>query len=703
MKIKLHRIAAFATTGVACVFISLGTPVSAQEEVVEETTIEATIPGEAIPEEAKTIKDPKIPLDDLGLLVKPLTVEELQNEAAGWLFLLKQKVKEISDAEVAIKRETRLIKAETEAAKLLEDAQLQLAQAKEAQEKAQPNTPEYEEATKQLEEAKVALREAEASVKEVAAAEAKIKAEEAALQGVVEEAQQEKAITQAKAYLEKAEKIREDLVAGSPRYEQVTEEIDALAESLIALEEAEKELASTIPGSSKNKQAKAIVKQAREAVNKATQQLTESVPEVLDETSGLPGAAVAATASENETSEVENAQEQLNVKDLNQLSSQEVKQQIAQISETLQKKAAAEEELRNQLLVNVTDLQVERSGIIDRFEVVLDALDDKGGDTSSYRKYIDAVSGIDIDVTDTKGLGIRLLSWLRSEEGGIRWGLNLAVVVTIFVVSVVVSRLLAKFANRLLGKVGNTSNLFRDFIVVMIKRGGLVVGALLGLASIGVNLGPILALVGGASFVLAFALQSNLGNFASGLMLLVSKPFDVGDEVKVAGYWAYVDSISLASTKLKDFSGSIITLPNNTVWGGDIINYTHTDIRKIGIAINIRFNQDMDTIYKMWMDITSSNPKVLQDPAPGWFPWNSYYDYYISVSLSAWTKTDDYWEVYVEMIKALQDRLDKLNIELAVPVVEEIGIDKLKMQEMAKQSAKDFDSYQITQKKITAS
>lgn len=82
-------------------------------------------------------------------------------------------------------------------------------------------------------------------------------------------------------------------------------------------------------------------------------------------------------------------------------------------------------------------------------------------------------------------------------------------------------------------RVDAVSELFRDFTVITIKRGVLVLGALLALASLGVSLGPVLALVGGASFVLAFALQSNLGNFASGLMLLVSKPFDVGDEVRV--------------------------------------------------------------------------------------------------------------------------------------------------------------------------
>ncbi|NET53372.1 MAG: mechanosensitive ion channel, partial [Merismopedia sp. SIO2A8] len=222
----------------------------------------------------------------------------------------------------------------------------------------------------------------------------------------------------------------------------------------------------------------------------------------------------------------------------------------------------------------------------------------------------------------------------------------------------------------LLTRVDSVSSLFRDFTVMIVKRGVLVVGLLLALASIGVSLGPVLALVGGASFVLAFALQSNLGNFASGLLLLIAKPFDVGDEVKVAGYWAYVDSISLANTRLKAFNGSIITLPNNTVWGGDIIIYTHSDTRKVMLSIYVKFDQDMDVIYEMWSELAASHPKVLADPGPGWFPWNSHYEYYISIGLSAWTKTSDFWGAYVDLLKMLQKRLDELGIELAAPVQE---------------------------------
>ena len=202
---------------------------------------------------------------------------------------------------------------------------------------------------------------------------------------------------------------------------------------------------------------------------------------------------------------------------------------------------------------------------------------------------------------------------------------------------------------------------------MLVKRGVVVIGFLLALTSLGISLGPILALVGGASFVLAFALQSNLGNFASGLMLLVNKPFDVGDEVKVSGYWAYVDSISLASTKLKDFGGSLITLPNNTVWGGDITNYTHDDIRKISIPIHVKFTQDLDQVMSLWKELAASHPAVLQDPGPSCFPWNAHYEYYVWVGLSAWTKTDGYWSVYLDLLLLLQKRLQEAKIEMAIP------------------------------------
>ena len=337
-------------------------------------------------------------------------------------------------------------------------------------------------------------------------------------------------------------------------------------------------------------------------------------------------------------------------------------------------------------VVAVTELQTEQTTLVSRLGTVLDELEAKGGDPTVYRQYSDAISGIEFDITSTEGLGLRFTTWLQSEEGGIQWGLNLLKFGGILVAASVIAPRAGKIADKALVRVNNISNLFRGFIVMVVKRGVLVVGGLLALASVGVNLGPILAVVGGASFVLAFALQSNLGNFASGLMLLINKPFDVGDEVKVAGYWAFVDSISLASTKLKDFGGSIITLPNNTVWGGDIINYTHTEKRKISIGINVKFSQDVEQVQNLWFDITAANPKVLSDPGPSIFPWNSTYDYYIYIGLTAWTRTDEYWDVYVELLKELQKQIEVHGIALTAPV-QELHLDQASRETITAESA----------------
>ncbi|MGK7895288.1 MAG: mechanosensitive ion channel domain-containing protein [Xenococcus sp. (in: cyanobacteria)] len=683
MRLKLYRITAFAATSLACAFISLGVPVSAQEAEAEATVIESTINGEAIPTDAKTIEDPTIAVEDLELLVKPLTLEELQNEAAAWLLLLKDKVQEISDTEIAIKRENRKLSAEQDTIKLVEDARKKLAEAEEAKAGAQPGTPEYEEAVKKIETAKDALKKAEDSVQELAAAEADV-TENQALQENIEQAKQDQEVKETRGILAKAEKAREDIAPDAPEYKDVTARIDALEESLNNLEKAEEDLASTVPDSPEYEEAVGIVNQAREAVKKARSELIQVMPGLEDESSELTGSAIAQNNGSAETS-AKNATQiaQLFAQATTDLENTDA-EQLEKVTEELEQKVLQEEELKKQLVVNVTELQLEQAAIIERFKVVLDALDKKGGDTASYRKYIDAVTGVELDITDTEGLGVRLVSWITSPDGGLNFVISIAKLGGILLVSVIIAPQIGKLSTNILNRIGGMSALFRNFTVMVIKRGVIVIGVLLALASVGVNLGPILALVGGASFVLAFALQSNLGNFASGLMLLINKPFDVGDEVKVAGYWAYVDSISLASTKIKDFGGNIITLPNNTVWGSDIINYTHAEVRKLGLAIHVKFEQDLNKVYKMWMEITSAHPKILDDPAPGWFPWNGHYDYYISINLTAWSKTEDYWGVYVDLLKELQSRVQEFGIELTAPQ-QELKLNQSLPQELANQ------------------
>ena len=323
---------------------------------------------------------------------------------------------------------------------------------------------------------------------------------------------------------------------------------------------------------------------------------------------------------------------------------------------------------REKSVVAVTELEAEQASLLTRLDSVLVSLEAKGGDSTAYRQYMSAVSGVDFDFTDAESIGLRFTTWLQSEEGGIRWGINLLKVLGIAIAAVVIAPRVGKVTNAALMRVDSISDLFRGFIVMVSKRAVYVIAALLALASIGVSLGPLLALVGGLSFVLAFALQSNLSNFASGLMLLLYRPFDVDDEVEIAGHWAVIKEITLANTILQVWGeGRIISIPNSTVWGGTIVNYTPTDdVRKVVEKIHVNINEDLVEVKRIIDETLSNHPLVLKDGF-----WAGSYVWQVKdvadVFYVARCKADDYWTLYEDLVLQIHSRLREVGIAFAVP------------------------------------
>ena len=287
-----------------------------------------------------------------------------------------------------------------------------------------------------------------------------------------------------------------------------------------------------------------------------------------------------------------------------------------------------------------------------------------------YWAYINAANQFELDVTDSQALRVRVFSWLKSEEGGIRVVLNLVKVSSIAILSFVAATFLSRLAERLLGRIDGLSSLLREFAVMLVHRGMLAIGVGWALVSMGVSLGPVVALFGGASFVLAFALQSNLGNFASGLMLLVNKPFDVGDEIQIGSHLAFVEAISLVNTTLSDSRGNLISMPNNMVWESDIVNYTHFEHRQLLFTLAVPFEQNLDEIRDMWFAIAQGHPLILDDPAPAFgCPWTAHYDYAITVELQAACLVSEYDTVYLSTLQILQDKMRDRDIKLAPPLL----------------------------------
>lgn len=232
----------------------------------------------------------------------------------------------------------------------------------------------------------------------------------------------------------------------------------------------------------------------------------------------------------------------------------------------------AEGEARDTLIEAVSQLNDQRVAVTDRLNTVLAAYKAKGGAREEYDTYIAAVSGITVDVTDATRTGAMLVNWLKSPEGGIRYGRNILLFVLTLVVFRVIAGIIANVLGRAMGSVKTVSHLLRDFVVNATRKVIMFVGFVVALSMLEVNIGPFLAAMGAIGFVIGFALQGTLGNFAAGIMILLYRPYDLRDKVTVAGVTGEVLSMSLVSTVLRNNDQHIVTIPNSSIWGGTITN-----------------------------------------------------------------------------------------------------------------------------------
>lgn len=323
-------------------------------------------------------------------------------------------------------------------------------------------------------------------------------------------------------------------------------------------------------------------------------------------------------------------------------------------------------DVKTALLVHVTDLVAERTALIDRLNVVLTELKAKGGDPKEYDTYIMAVSGIKVDVTDASATWTTITGWLTSPEGGLRWALNIVKFIVIVFVFYLLSIVTGKATQKAFTKAQNISTLLRGFLVISMRRLVLLIGFFVGLSALEINVGPVLAVIGAAGFVIAFALQNSLSNFASGILMLIYRPFDIGDAVSVAGGLGKGESMHLLSTQLRTPDNQLLIVPNNSVWGGVITNITGITQRRVDLVFGIGYSDDIDKAQRILEDITNSHARVLKDPAPV-VKLHELADSSVNFIVRPWVKPEDYWEVYWDITREVKRRFDAEGVSIPFP------------------------------------
>jgi small conductance mechanosensitive channel len=288
---------------------------------------------------------------------------------------------------------------------------------------------------------------------------------------------------------------------------------------------------------------------------------------------------------------------------------------------------------------------------------VIDEMEIKGGAVEEYRQYISAVSGIKVDVSDTEAAWGTILGWLQSEEGGLRWARNLGIFVAIIAASWVVAKIVGFLLGRALRATAAGSTLLRRFLVTWVARGIVAIGVVMALAALEVNVGPLLAAIGAAGFVIAFALQGTLSNVASGLMILTQRPFDVGDAIDVAGISGRVDSVDLFSTHISTSDNRKLIVPNNSIWGNVITNATISEIRRLEFDFELSASEDPDQAQRVIEEIIKGDSRVLDDPEPI-IRMRELSDSSIKFVCWPWVKSEDYGAVRWDVLEQIRQRFD---------------------------------------------
>jgi small conductance mechanosensitive channel len=314
----------------------------------------------------------------------------------------------------------------------------------------------------------------------------------------------------------------------------------------------------------------------------------------------------------------------------------------------------------------INKLQEERTLLADRLRAVLDEWEKKGGDPAEFRAYSSAVSGLDVDVSDAGATLKVLQGWLFSEQGGLRWLWNIVKFVAIFAAFWILSRILASLVGKAASQIRGTSSLLKTFLVNFVRQATLAVGAVVALAALEVNISPLLALIGGAAFVVGLALQGTLSNFAQGLIILAYHPFDVGDVIDAGGVSGVVESMNMLSTTIRTFDNKVVIVPNGKIGGDTITNATASDTRRVDLTFGIGYADDIDKAEAVLTKLVTEHPLVLADPAPV-VKLNELADSSVNFIVRPWTKTGDYWTVYWDLTKGVKQAFDMEGISIPFP------------------------------------
>ena len=313
-----------------------------------------------------------------------------------------------------------------------------------------------------------------------------------------------------------------------------------------------------------------------------------------------------------------------------------------------------------------------RAHLIEGLRTLTVAMESIGMDTRDYRSLLITEEGLSFDLFDSDVLSRLMEDWLAALKSfGTNRGPDLLFNLLLFLAILFLFRLLSRQARRLVQagldrSKADLSQLLKSTVISL--AGGLVMilGILVALSQIGVSVGPMLAGLGIAGFIVGFAMQDTLGNFASGAMILIYRPFDVDDFVEITGASGFVKTMNLVSTTITTFDNQTLVVPNSKIWGDVIKNVTHQKLRRVDLEFGIGYQDDIPKAERILTEAAADHELVLDSPETN-VKVHSLGDSSVNLILRPWVKTEDYWTVYWDLTREVKLRFDREGVSIPFP------------------------------------
>jgi len=259
-----------------------------------------------------------------------------------------------------------------------------------------------------------------------------------------------------------------------------------------------------------------------------------------------------------------------------------------------------------------------------------------------------------------------MMTWFE-ENQGMLWQFIINFVVAFFIImaGIIIAGLLTRTMVTKLDK-SKMDNAVVSFLAGIIKAIIIIASILMALTHLGVQTTSFVAILGAAGLAIALSLQGSLGNFASGVLIMIYHPFKSGDYVDAGGIAGTVQRIELFTTVLKTPDNKMVIVPNSQITGSAITNFSQEPIRRVDMVIGVSYEADLKKTKEVLMNVIKSDERTLQDPEPR-VAVTALNDSSVDFIVRPWVNSGDYWPMYWDSMEKIKNALDENGIGIPYP------------------------------------